>query len=294
MRRLIMAILALVTMATIGAVAPLPRPAEAAPSLKLKICHVMKICHVPPGRPSKFRTITVAVSALLSHLTHGDSLGECPSGCRLDESLCDDQNLCTEDVCNADGSCSNRPVNCTDGNNCTADSCDPSVGCTYTPTPGSCDDGDACTQPDSCSASGTCSGTPIQGCCADSGDCNDSDLCTSDTCLDARCAHSPVVYSNPDACMVASCDPFSGSELDTPRDCADNEPCTDDSCDPTTGCVHTPLFQGFCQTAGQEQGICRSGVCSTTDCRLTGCRAGENCRLCPATDFTCIPEGAIC
>jgi hypothetical protein len=41
------------------------------------------LCHIPPGNPSKARTITVSSSAVPAHYGHGDYLGECgeiPSG----------------------------------------------------------------------------------------------------------------------------------------------------------------------------------------------------------------------
>ena len=47
---------------------------------------------------------------------------------------CDDQNECTEDVCNgADGSCEHPPVDCVeDFNDCTVDTCTPGLGCSAT------------------------------------------------------------------------------------------------------------------------------------------------------------------
>ena len=38
------------------------------------------ICHIPPGNPSKARTITVNASAVAAHLAHGDHLGPCEGG----------------------------------------------------------------------------------------------------------------------------------------------------------------------------------------------------------------------
>jgi len=47
---------------------------------------------------------------------------------------CDDQNECTQDVCNgADGSCEHPPVDCVgDFNDCTVDTCTPGLGCNAT------------------------------------------------------------------------------------------------------------------------------------------------------------------
>src|SRR5262245_46096013 len=110
------------------------------------------ICHVPPGNPQNRQTITVGASAVSAHLAHGDTLGECASGCQNDNA-CDDGNLCTTDVCLSNGQCSHQTVNCNDSNACTKDVCDPSVGCTYVPETCQsmpCDDHDACTNSDMC------------------------------------------------------------------------------------------------------------------------------------------------
>jgi hypothetical protein len=42
---------------------------------------------------------------------------------------CDDGNVCTDDVCNEDGSCTNPDISCDDGDSCTVDRCDPALGC---------------------------------------------------------------------------------------------------------------------------------------------------------------------
>lgn len=36
------------------------------------------ICHIPPGNPSKRRTLTIGASAWAAHQGHGDTLGACP------------------------------------------------------------------------------------------------------------------------------------------------------------------------------------------------------------------------
>jgi len=45
---------------------------------------------------------------------------------------CDDQNQCTDDLCNgADGSCEHTPIDCADSNDCTIDACNPTIGCEH-------------------------------------------------------------------------------------------------------------------------------------------------------------------
>jgi hypothetical protein len=46
------------------------------------------ICHIPPGNPDKKHTIVVGVSAVRSHLAHGDYLGRCR------DRGCDDDDRC--------------------------------------------------------------------------------------------------------------------------------------------------------------------------------------------------------
>ena len=102
-------------------------PASAGPPAKVELCHV------PPGNPANAHTITVSERAAESHLNNhsGDHLGPCQAGCQGADG-CDDGDLCTDDICLADGSCDNPPIDptsCNDGNTCTQDSCDPAQGC---------------------------------------------------------------------------------------------------------------------------------------------------------------------
>ena len=86
------------------------------------------ICHIPPGNPANFHTITISENALQAHLAHGDLPGACHAHC---DSLCSDGNACTIDSCDASGQCvsTHPPVNCDDYSLCTVDSCNPAIGC---------------------------------------------------------------------------------------------------------------------------------------------------------------------
>jgi hypothetical protein len=66
---------------------------------------------------------------------------------------CNDGDACTNDVCNADGSCSHPAVVCDDANVCTIDACDSAVGCVRQGL--DCNDGNACTR-DTCDPAAGC------------------------------------------------------------------------------------------------------------------------------------------
>jgi hypothetical protein len=122
---------------------------------------------------------------------------------------------------------------CNDENLCTDDICDPQEGCFYLYNEAPCSDGNPCTEKDHCVA-GSCAGSFL--------DCNDDNPCTDDSCKPlVGCQNLPntLVCSdgNPctldDQCASAVC--LSG----TYKDCNDNEVCTMDSCNEKTGlCEH--------------------------------------------------------
>ena len=108
---------------------------------------------------------------------------------------CDDDDLCTEDVCNVtDGSCQHTPTDCNDSNECTVDTCDPAAGCEYTPAA----DGSACAESNECAvgqcAGGACALTPIAN----------GTPCTGGTCQAGVCTwyaqdFELLEQANPDA-----------------------------------------------------------------------------------------------
>lgn len=89
------------------------------------------VCHIPPGNPDNFHTISVSEKAVDAHLAHGDLIGGCFENC---EALCDDGNACTQDVVSDPDQCICQAapgpvVSCDDSDACTADSCDVVTGC---------------------------------------------------------------------------------------------------------------------------------------------------------------------
>ncbi len=188
------------------------------------------------------------------------------TGClhKAADGACDDGNACTDgDACNA-GICVPGPaLTCKDDNVCTTDSCNPKAGCVFTMNQAPCDDGNLCTQGDHCEL-GACIGSfPLS--------CNDGNACTDDACdPKVGCAFKPnqaacndgSVCTTGDTCSAGWCKP--GLALD----CDDSNPCTDDSCDPKAGCVHTP----------------NTAPCSDMD----ACSAGDTCGA-----GVCVPGNAV-
>ena len=111
----------------------------------------------------------------------------------------------------------------------------------------------------------TCQEAPLDGV-----PCNDGDACTTvDTCMDGLCAGGGAVAcpGSLSPCSVTQCNPSTGGCDDVPvqgacedgdactvgdqcaggecksgskLNCVDSDPCTDDGCDPATGCYHVP------------------------------------------------------
>ena len=160
----------------------------------------VKICHVPPGNPSNFHTITIDDNAVQAHLAHGDLLGACAAHC---DQLCDDGNPCTIDACDANEHClaTHPPVNCDDGNACTIDSCDPTDGCHSTQKV--CQDTNLCTANICDPLTGSCAFPSVicpagQACNASNGNCEGS----SNPCIPNPCQNGGTCDPG---CLLPSC-----------------------------------------------------------------------------------------
>ena len=214
---------------------------------------------------------------------------------------CNDNDPCTDDLCDPVSGCFHPPHDCDDGNACTDDLCVPETGCVFTSNNATCDDGNFCTTGDTCSG-GTCQpGTPV--------DCNDGNVCTTDGCF-PRTGCTYVDNTNPcddgnactieDACLGGTCHPG------VPFACNDNNVCTADTCDPTSGCVYTnitgPCDDGNACTTGEVcvAGTCQLGVgvaCTPSDqCHLAGiCDPGTGlCSNPTAPNGTTCSDGNPC
>ena len=182
--------------------------------------------------------------------------------CQNDEE-CDDQNICTTDKCEDDGSCSHAcvcEVLCEKDEECSGATCQVGV-CVVTSGEGSCiasrcelrdldcDDGDDCTN-DSCSmTTGACvhDRDPECGGCVADADCVSDDQCLTGACdMDSgECVFLPIDGADGDPCTVDTCIPGTGCHHDyacpcsVDNDCDDGNECTAEICDDASRCVYS-------------------------------------------------------
>jgi len=239
------------------------------------------------------------------------------SVCLSNDSSCDDEDVCTgTETCDPDLGCvAGTSLDCNDAKICTTDTCDPVTGCSNTNNTVSCDDANACTGNDTCNE-GTCSGQTIN--------CDDGNLCTTDTCnTNDGCDHTPIICADDGSpCTDQFCDATDGC-LAIPNDdnscdddnvcngaefcedgtcvdgtsivCDDDNPCTDNTCDPTDGCVFALDNANSCDDDDFCNGTetCVDGICEN----LPRCGSNEACDEitfvcfvpCVADD-ECLPE----
>jgi hypothetical protein len=195
---------------------------------------------------------------------------------------CDDGDACSRvDACVAGACVGGDRVTCAQAGPCRpAGVCDPGTGACATPTfpdGAACDDGSACTTGDAC-AQGECVGAAVP--------CDDANPCTDDACVPASgCTHTPnaAACDDGDACTVEEACAGGRCAGARPADCDDANPCTDETCDPESGCVRAnndlACSDGNVCTVGDR---CVGGICVTGFPRP--CSDGNAC-----TDDACDP-----
>jgi Dictyostelium (slime mold) repeat len=130
--------------------------------------------------------------------------------------------------------------------------------CTGTPNGTSCTHNNACTTGETCQSGVCTSGSTIS--------CDDANPCTDDTCNPSSgCVHSyntsPCEDGN--ACTTADTCFFGSCLGGPPLSCDDNNPCTNDGCDPRNGCTRVNNTAS-CSDGNPctEKDICVNGTCS--------------------------------
>ncbi len=222
--------------------------------------------------------------------------------------ICDDGNPCTDDACDAAGGCDfvDNDAVCDDGDPCTeADQCQEGV-CSGVTVPCDCqadadcaalEDGDLCNGTLFCDLGQwpyKCAVIPETVVACEDPSPGPNAVCQQAFC-DPATGQCAVIADNEgvscddgsactigDACVAGSCTPG------VPTVCGDDNPCTDDVCDPVLGCVfvpnQAPCDDGIPCTLGDH---CADGVCVYDE---IGPCDDEN----PCTDDVCDPgQGCV-
>src|SRR5881398_276998 len=132
---------------------------------------------------------------------------------------------------------------CDDGNTVAGDCCSPT--CQFEPAGQACPSATPCLAATTCDGAGVCGGgTPTLAVCNDGNACTTADTCAGGVCVGGSAPN-----------------------------CSDGNVCTDDACDPATGCVNTP------NTAACTDG----NACTTADTCAGGVCVGGPPLVCPTT-----------
>ena len=217
---------------------------------------------------------------------------------------CNDGLKCTlNDECTGTGAavvCTGESNPCDDSKECTADTCQESValdGCVHTANTGAActDDGKACTA-DKCTAAGDCAHTANgAGCFIGDGCVANGTLEPGNTCRKCDQAADPADWSalgvgddcdDGDECTkldVCSAAANCAGTPKSPEDCTDDNECTTDICQGTTGCVHinlpnkTPCEGESPTDISCTVDQCQTGVCTHTALEKDTCLIGSEC-----------------
>ncbi len=208
--------------------------------------------------------------------------GECVTGAAGDETSCDDGDDCTVgDACDGAGGCAGVDLDCSGFEGaCQSAAC---LG-------GQCVtealEGEPCVAPNPCVTGATCQpdgqcigAWDVDQCpCEADGDCDDGKPCTDDTCdaTAGACTNAPIAGGcyiegqcywdgepnlGVNACQV--CSPASSQTTWSQLACDDGNDCTDDVCDPATGCGALSLTGPDCADDDPctKDETCLDGAC---------------------------------
>ena len=212
---------------------------------------------------------------------------------------CDDSNACTDDTCDGFGGCAFEfnEATCDDGNVCTvADRCDNgeclgvsvSCECLNDADCAALEDGDLCNGTLICDVAGlphACAVDPMTVV-----ECPAPDDGPDAPCLAAFCnpetGDCSLAPANPgwscndgDSCTVGESCSEGACAGGQAANCADGNPCTDDSCDAGVGCSHEPNQLPCSDNDVCSIGdICGNGECQSGNSQLT-CADGNSCTV---------------
>ena len=176
---------------------------------------------------------------------------------------------------------------CDDKLPCTDDVCDPESGCTSVPdNDNDCADADVCNGEEYCETAVCKDGEPL--------DCDDENPCTDEVCdpvdgcvvtsNDANPCDDGDVCNGLEECSDGAC--LAGSlEI-----CNDENPCTDDGCDPVDGCVYTNNDTNSCD----DDNACNGDeTCSAGDCVAGQALVCDDDDVCNGTETCSAGDGCV-
>lgn len=181
-----------------------------------------------------------------------------------EDTACDDGNFCTVNDRIIQGVCTGSPFNCDDGNPATVDTCEPTKGCIFTPLQTetisvTCNDRDPCTVNDRW-VNGICWGDPLV--------CDDGNIETQDRCDPVSgCLFTPIVTITAEYIPCDDGNACTGNDriirdvcTGIPIVCDDGNPRTQDTCDPSSGCI----FSRITTTTTTPSLVCPEGCTCMT------------------------------
>lgn len=227
---------------------------------------------------------------------------------------CVDQLDCTSETCNTDtglceravesGACLINNVCFADGDTHPSDPCsvcesdDPAVWSSKLEG-AACDDGSLCTIGTICTE-GLCLGLDVE--CEDANTCTQNDCDPSTGCLFPATNEGEDCDDSNECTVTDTC--REGTCLGTTRNCSDDDVCTDDACDPESGCLNV-FNEAPCSDddACTEFDICSEGECVPGDepncndgniCTIDGCDDVAGCFHLVKNDPCCVGNTSVC
>ncbi len=247
--------------------------ADCAPFDDNDLCNGVLICQAGKCQVKAGSVITCPQKGGCVDNLCQSNTGKCKQLPRPDGAACEDGNDCTIGELCINQVCGGGTLNpCDDNNPCTTDFC--AGMCSHIQKSGAtCEDGDLCTIGEVCT----------KGVCVPSGkvDCDDKSPCTVDSCDPVfGCIHEKksVPCSDGNACTSGEACSNGSCVGGQPVVCDDSNPCTDDSCDPASGCVHKNT-SGFCDTGDNctSPGVCKNAACVPGKNKCVECIVDKDC-----------------
>ncbi|MBI5610053.1 MAG: hypothetical protein HY902_14355, partial [Deltaproteobacteria bacterium] len=266
-------------------------------------CNKQKAPYVCEIDPNTLVVCDTSKDTVCSQNLCNSSTGSCApvsapdtKACNADDSVCTQNDMCKGGICTG-----GAKLNCDDGNPCTDDLCDPKDGCKNVANTAPCSDGNGCTVGDVCASAQCVAGVGTV--------CNDDSPCTADSCVTStgKCKFDAAPFEGStcdadgskctvdDTCVGGKC-----SVGATLLQCADSNPCTDESCDPQKGCVKT----NNTKACDADSDPCTpADACANGNCVLgpvKDCDDKNACTLdkCDSASGNCLhpakPDGANC